>query len=129
MFTLEQIEKIHSKVKSGKDFPRYVKDLKEIGISYYNIYVEDGHAEYYGREENLMGPTSYPTLMISENGDVDILKEALRIHQAGKTDYLTFCKDAAEAGVTFWKTDVLNLKVTYFDKAGNEMVSEVVPEV
>ena len=130
MFTLEQIEKIHSKVKSGKDFPQYVKNLEEIGISYYNIYVEDGHAEYYGREgEYLISPASYPILEIAENGDADILKEALRIHQAGKTDYLTFCKDAAQAGVALWKTDVLNLKVTYFDKTENEIVSEVIPGV
>lgn len=130
MFTLEQIEKIHSKVKSGKDFPQYVKNLEEIGISYYNIYVEDGHAEYYGREgEYLISPASYPVLTIVENGNADTLKEALRIHQAGETDYFTFCKEAAKAGVSFWKTDVLNLKVTYFDKTENEIVSEVIPGV
>ena len=130
MFTLEQIEKIHSKVKSGKDFPQYVQDLKKIGLSHYNIYVENGHAEYYGLDgECLNSPVSYPILTVAENGNVAALKETLRIHQAGKTDYLTFCKESANAGVSFWKTDILNLKVVYFDKAGNEMLKEEIPGV
>lgn len=31
MFTLEQIELAHSKVKSGAEFPRYIQEIKELG--------------------------------------------------------------------------------------------------
>ena len=32
MFTLEQIKLAHSKVKSGADFPAYIKELKALGV-------------------------------------------------------------------------------------------------
>lgn len=31
MFTVEQIETAHAKVKSGADFPNYIKEIKELG--------------------------------------------------------------------------------------------------
>lgn len=39
MFTVEQINAIHSKVKTGADFPQYVQDLKALGMEYYDNYV------------------------------------------------------------------------------------------
>jgi hypothetical protein len=30
MFTIEQIDQAHSKVKSGADFPKYIQDLKNL---------------------------------------------------------------------------------------------------
>ena len=32
MFTAEQIITAHSKVKSGADFPNYIKDIKALGV-------------------------------------------------------------------------------------------------
>ncbi|MGF7024877.1 MULTISPECIES: DUF1398 domain-containing protein [Sphingobacterium] len=31
MFTIEQIEAAHSNVKSGADFPAYIRDIKKLG--------------------------------------------------------------------------------------------------
>ena len=33
MFTSDQIHKVFKKVKSGKDFPQFVRDLKTIGVT------------------------------------------------------------------------------------------------
>lgn len=49
MFTLDQIEKANSKVRSGADFPALVKELKEIGVFVSDVFVRDGHAEYFGK--------------------------------------------------------------------------------
>ena len=46
MFTLEQIAQTHAKIKTGADFPRYVQDLKALGMAHYDFYVSDGHSEY-----------------------------------------------------------------------------------
>jgi hypothetical protein len=35
MFTIEQIKQAHVKVKSGADFPAYIKYLKQLGVRYY----------------------------------------------------------------------------------------------
>jgi hypothetical protein len=32
MFTIAQIKKAHSKVKSGEDFPVYIQDLIALGV-------------------------------------------------------------------------------------------------
>ena len=51
MFTIEQIEEANSKVKSGADFPRLVQDLIGLGVKTSDVYVSDGHAEYFGENE------------------------------------------------------------------------------
>jgi len=48
MFTSEQIKAAHGKVKSGADFPAYIQAIEKIGVTYYETFVEDGHADYYG---------------------------------------------------------------------------------
>jgi len=32
MFTVEQIESAHGKVKSGADFPNYIQEIKKLGV-------------------------------------------------------------------------------------------------
>ena len=34
MFTVEQIKAAHSKVKSGADFPSYIKEIKSLGVTH-----------------------------------------------------------------------------------------------
>lgn len=34
MFTVEQIEEAHSKVKSGTDFPNYIQEIKNLGVKH-----------------------------------------------------------------------------------------------
>ena len=33
MFTLDQIREAHSRVKSGADFPKYARELTEMGVT------------------------------------------------------------------------------------------------
>lgn len=47
MFTVEQIKAAHSKVKSGADFPSYIQEIKALGVTANETYVEDGHFNYY----------------------------------------------------------------------------------
>ena len=43
MFTAEQIKAAHGKVKSGADFPSYIKEIKGLGVTHYEAYITDGH--------------------------------------------------------------------------------------
>ncbi|OZI06577.1 phage envelope protein [Siphonobacter sp. BAB-5385] len=130
MFTLDQIHEIHSNVKSGADFPQYVQELKALGVNYYDLYVADGRAVYTGANGfQLSSEAQYPALPISEESSIDQLKHALLIHQQGQTDYLTFCQQAAQAGVEKWTTHMLDLTVVYYDPAGNPLVTEAIPAV
>ncbi|PMD97171.1 phage envelope protein [Siphonobacter sp. BAB-5405] len=130
MFTLDQIHEIHSNVKSGANFPQYVQELKALGVDYYDLYVADGRAVYTGTNGfQLSSEAQYPALPIAAVPSIELLKQALLIHQQGQTDYLTFCQQAAQAGVEKWTTHMLDLTVVYYDPAGNPLVTEAIPAV
>ncbi|CAG4999921.1 hypothetical protein DYBT9275_02344 [Dyadobacter sp. CECT 9275] len=130
MFTIEQIKAAHSKVKSGADFPAYVKDLKKLGVLYYDHFVSDGHTSYFGNSGlSLSGDAKYPEMEVAKKASLTELQNALKIHQAGKTDYPTFCRQAVESGVEKWKVNMIGMTCIYYDLAGNEMLTEQIPDV
>ncbi|SKB27195.1 DUF1398 domain-containing protein [Daejeonella lutea] len=129
MFTLQQIQEAHSKVKSGADFPRYIQDIKALGVFTYTTFVSDGHAEYNGAPDSkVASEPKYSALPIADTSNKKALEHALSIHQQGQTDYLTFCQQAAAAGVEKWVVDISQMTCTYFDQDGREMVKELIPD-
>lgn len=127
MSTLEQIKAIHAQVKSGADFPQYVQEMKQLGIAAYDLYVADGHARYVGFEQVLRSEPAYSPLAVAAQGNKPALVHALTIHQQGQTDYLTFCRQAAAAGVEKWTTRTVELTCTYYDRQGQVLVVEAIP--
>jgi|ERR1019366_2795326 uncharacterized protein YbcV (DUF1398 family) len=128
MFTTEQIKQAHSKVKSGADFPAYIKDLKQLGVTFYETYVGDGHTDYFGDDNyRASSPAKYDSLTIAEICNVEPFKADLSAHQQGKTDYPTFCKDSASSGIEKWAVSMGSMTCTYFDKAGKEILVEQIP--
>lgn len=128
MFSLDQIKYAHSKVKSGADFPAYIQDLKKLGVVYYETFVADGHTDYYGADDfKETAAAKYDPLHVSETSNKEKFKTDLKAHQAGKTDYPTFCKDAAKAGVEKWAVSMEAMTCTYFDTDGKEMLVEKIP--
>ena len=128
MFTLKQIKEAHAKVKSGADFPAYVQELIVLGITKYDIYVKDGHAVYFGKEDfQLQSVGKYKPLRVANISDKERFKHYLKNHQRGQTDYATFCNDAAATGVEKWTVDMSNMTCIYYDKSNNLMVEEQIP--
>lgn len=128
MFTTDQIKAAHSKVKSGKDFPNYIQDIKKLGVSYYEVSVTDGHTDYYGENEyKTSSPAKYNPLLIADDSDIEQFKADIKAHQQGKTDYPTFCNDCAKSGIEKWVVDINNMTCIYYDKAGNEVLVEQIP--
>lgn len=128
MFTIQKIEEASSKVKSGADFPKLVQEFIELGIKTNDVYVNDGHAEYFGNDGfSLCTDANYPAQEIAEKSDGEKFLNYLKIHQQGQTDYPTFCVHAAETGVEKWTLDFEKMTCTYFDKAGNELLVEQIP--
>jgi uncharacterized protein YbcV (DUF1398 family) len=129
MFTLTQIQEAFKKVKSGKDFPQLVQDFKKTGIVSYDNFVADGKTNYFGATDFVItSDAKYPSMNVNDVGSAEKLRHALKIHQQGETDYLTFCKQAAEAGVEKWTTHMIEMTVTYIDKKGNKLVVESIPQ-
>ena len=128
MFSVEQIKQAHSKVKSGADFPVYIKDIKRLGVTFYKTYVIDGHTVYFGDGDyKASSPAKYGNLTIAEICDAETFGKDLSIHQQGKTDYPAFCKDCAKSGIENWTVCLTNMTCTYYDKAGNKILVEQIP--
>jgi uncharacterized protein YbcV (DUF1398 family) len=128
MFTIQEIQEAHSKVKSGADFPKYVQDLIGLGVLWYDTFVADGRSQYFGANEYKQeSGGKYETLAVNETSDAETFKHYLKIHQQGETNYPTFCKHAAETGVHKWTVDLRKMTCTYYDRSGNEMIVEGIP--
>ncbi len=128
MFTTEQIKAAHSKVKSGANFPAFIRDIKELGVTHYESFVADGHTDYFGKNDfKTSSPAKYPDLTITDDSNTEQFKIDIKAHQEGKTDYPTFCKDCAKSGIKKWVVNIENMTCTYYDKAGNEALVEQIP--
>ena len=128
MFTIEQIKTAHSKVKSGSDFPAYIRELKQLGVVLYDTFVSDGHSNYYGKNDfKVNSEAKYDALTIHTSADENQFKADLKAHQQGKTDYPTFCSDCAKSGIEKWSVNLDKMTCTYYDKAGNEILEEKIP--
>jgi uncharacterized protein YbcV (DUF1398 family) len=130
MFTIEQIEKAHSKIKSGAEFPNYIQEIKEIGVTAFETWVTDSHTKYFGEDNfQFKSEPKYEKLSISDQSDKESFIQYLKIHQKGETDYFTFCKHCAETGIEKWIVNLDRMTCTYFDKAENEILVEKIPTV
>lgn len=130
MFTVEQIELAHAKVRSGADFPNYIQEIKEMGVLSFETWVFDSHTEYFGKNGfQTYAKPKYEHLIIADNADKVKFTEYLKIHQQGRTDYYTFCKHCAETGTEKWNVNLEEMTCTYYDRAGNTILVEIVPSV
>ena len=129
MFTIEQIEKAHSKVKSGADFPNYIREIKQTGVIAFETWVKDSHTEYFGDNEyQISSQPMYENLEIANTSDSSKFKHYLSIHQKGETNYPAFCKHCAETGIEKWFASLSKMTCTYYDKAGHEILIENIPQ-
>jgi len=91
MFTVEQIELAHSKVKTGTDFPKYIKEIKQMGVIGFETWVIDSHTEYFGENSyKTKSQPQYANLEIASSSNTEKFIHYLKIHQQGQTDYYTF---------------------------------------
>ena len=129
MFTVEQIKAAHNKVKSGADFPSYIKEIKSLGVTHYEAYVTDGHIDYHGANNyTAKVPAKYNPLEIANVSKAEEFKAVLVDHQQGKTDFLTFIKMCAAFGIEKWAISMDQMTCSYYDKAENEILVEEIPQ-
>ena len=128
MFTIEQIELAHSKVKSGAEFPKYIQEIKEIGVTAFETWVIDSHTEYFGESDfKAKSKPKYQELEIANSSDKVEFIHYLKKHQHGETDYFTFCQHCAETGIEKWSVRLDKMTCTYYDKSENEILVEIIP--
>lgn len=128
MFKLDEIRTAHSKVKSGADFPAYIRELKKLGVTAYETWVKDSHTDYMGENGyRVSSEPKYAEKAIAPASDKETFTKNLKIHQQGGTDYPTFCSHCAEAGIEKWFVDLSAMTCTYFDTSGEKILEEQIP--
>ncbi len=128
MFTVAQIDQAHEKVKSGADFPAYIREIKQLGVIAFETWVIDSHTEYYGKNDfKTKSLPQYEPLKIAEVCESDAFRNYLKIHQQGKTDYYTFCQHCATTGIEKWIVNLEEMTCTYYSKAGDQILVEEIP--
>ncbi|WP_437919488.1 DUF1398 domain-containing protein [Sphingobacterium sp. LRF_L2] len=129
MFTIQQIEEAHQKVKSGADFPNYIQEIKRIGVKLFETWVQDSHTVYYGEQGfEATSAAQYDPLNIQEKYVSTDFETSLKKHQQGETDYFTFCRDCARSGVEKWVMNLEEMTCVYYDKSQSAVLLEHIPE-
>ena len=92
--------------------------------------MSDSHTDYFGKDNfQTTSQPKYEKLNIANSCKREDFKQYLKIHQKGETDYFTFCKHCAETGIEKWIVNLDEMTCIYYDKAGNNILVEVVPSV
>jgi len=126
-FTLNSIKEAHAKY-TGVDFPQLIREFKLMGMDRNEYIVEDGRSVYIDKSGNkleILG--NRPELQINRNSSREEVIKIIKEHQAGKSDFITFCNQVAEAGVCKWVTEMDTMTCNYYDLNGNLLISEGVP--
>lgn len=125
MFTIQQIDDLHTQLGSAKTLAEYVRALKAIGVERYDSYLADGHSEYFGHDgHTVVSPPVHELLSIAEIGQRETFLEHLRQHEQRKTTYLEMSNGLAESGIEKWTVNTEKMTMTFSDKAGRAMLVE-----
>jgi uncharacterized protein YbcV (DUF1398 family) len=125
MFTIERINDLHGRLGSAKTLPEYVRALKALGIERYESYLADGHSEYFGQDgHRIVSPPVHEVLPVAESGQREMFLQHLRWHEQGQTTYLEMFMGLSQSGIEKWTADTGRMTMTFYDKAGREMLVE-----
>ncbi|WP_073401532.1 DUF1398 domain-containing protein [Mucilaginibacter sp. OK098] len=125
MFTIEQINDVHEKLGTMKDFLSYITALKLLGVEKYDSYLTDGHSQYFGAGGyRIESEPVHEKLLIADNGDKESFLRHLSLHEERKTNYMTMSRGLAESGIEKWTVDTNAVTISYYDKKGNRLLAE-----
>ena len=125
MFTIEQINDLHDRFGSAKTLPEYVRALKAIGVERSDSYLADGHSEYFGQGgHSVVSPPVHEMLAVAETGQREAFLQHLGRHERRETTYLEMSNGLAKSGIEKWTVDTGKMTMTFYDKAGREMLVE-----
>ena len=124
MFTLEQINDLHDRLGRAETLAAYLRGLRTIGVVCVDSYLADGHAEFFGGGHSVVSPPAHHHLAVAETADREEFVRHLTLHEQGTTSYVAMSEGLARSGIEKWTMDTGTLTVTYYDKAGNEMLAQ-----
>ena len=127
MFTIAQIDDLHDRLGNMETFPQYVRALNSLGVQTYHSYLTDGHSEYFATNGyTIKSPAAHEQLAIADSSNREQFLGHLNLHNQHKTSYIEMSNGLADSGIEKWTVDTNKMTVTFYDKAGNEMLIEAI---
>ncbi|WP_203224970.1 DUF1398 family protein, partial [Streptococcus suis] len=107
---------------TGPDFPKLIAYFKDLGMVENTVDIQSGQVVYRSKSGQVLEKAGYQvSVPVAEQFDQEQFVTILRNHQAGQTDFPTFCQETAEAGIYKWGLDLKNYidldKVLFFLKS------------
>ena len=125
MFTIEQINDLHERLGSAKAFPEYVRALKALGIERCDSYLFDGHSEYLGQGgHRVVRHRSTRCLPSWKPVNARRSLSTCAVTSRARRRYLEMSMGLAQSGIEKWTVDTGRMTITFYDKAGREMLVE-----
>ncbi|HDA9567948.1 TPA: DUF1398 family protein, partial [Listeria innocua] len=104
--------------------------FKELGIIKYQFLVQKGVYVFWDEQDNMVEAQLNGVAMpVSKESSAEKLREAIKQAQAGRIDFEKFIELAGLAGIELWEADLTAMKVTYIDKASENLVIEPIPSI
>ena len=69
-------------------------------------------------------PPVHEVLPVAETGQRETFLQHLRRHERRETTYLEMSRGLAQSGIEKWTVDTGRMTMTFYDKAGREMLVE-----
>jgi uncharacterized protein YbcV (DUF1398 family) len=125
MFTIEEISDLHARLGSARTLAEYVRALKALGVERYDSCLADGHSEYFGQGgHRIISPPVHDLLPVAETGQRETFLLHLGRHERRETTYLEMSRGLAQSGIEKWTVNTGRMTMTFYDKAGREMLVE-----
>ena len=70
------------------------------------------------------GVAVHEVLPVAETSQRETFLQHLRRHELGQTTYLEMSRGLAQSGIEKWTVDTGRMTMTFYDKAGREMLVE-----
>ena len=127
-FSLETIQQAQQ-MYTGPDFPKLIREFKKIGMVSNTYDLQAGLITYVSNSGASI-EVSAPALK-SEIGQSDGQSAiaALKRNQTGASDFPTFCRDIAKAGIYKWVSDLVQMTCSYYDINEAVLIQETIPAV
>lgn len=127
--TEELIESVEKRCE-GQPYPFLAKNLKQVGVDNYEVKVRNRKRTYINIDgDKLVIPGDFPEVEPAEAFELEAVKTAVKRTQEGLTDYPTFLKEIAAAGIHTYLADLKGMKIIYQGPNSEYEYEEIIPEM
>lgn len=127
-FSKASIHQAHAQF-TGVDFPKLFKVFKDMGMAFNTVNIQEGTTIYTHKDgTKIVDEGIKSNQPVNASSDRTQIQDILRRHQAGETDFPTFCEEMAQAGIFKWEIDLSAGTCAYIDLDKTAVITEYIPQ-